>query len=610
MKNRFFTLSLAAAIVAALASCTKDEELFVEETIPEGQQMLFDKTGFNPYLPENMQLAFDSMKTKLYESFPSARAATEAIEIDFSANNKYVRFLPADSIEFDSLMSYEDLALFDYPLDLPIIQQGEYTAVPANEAGFNWLYGVVPLDFEFPPITYETINEVFLPEYPDIQGGEELGGRVVSDSTEMYGMLMGTELYSMYLAGHLSDEEADELLALLEGEEDPNGRSNSSAYDQFIDALKSVRNTLGSVFVGTAYARKANPLNWCWGCIFNSSWRPNGKIQYRYNDNFSGIKTRPIKGLKVVIHRGLKAIVTYTNHDGNFESYRKFASKVSYRVHFRNRSPSTFGTRYFRVVSGNLWKTHKHTFRSNTRVDNITHTYDLTNNSQQIENMHEFAASVFVAAYQFYHGDRKGFARPRKNIRIRILSGTGRASHAGTYFLTTNQIKIYINDSGGTRRTAQRTIATTFHELGHASHFGMGANTFRDEGPNNEDQILKESWANYIEHHLVRTWFPNYSIRNYQDNSFAYLNSQWEGKYTTLFFDLFDDYDQSENGKVGDRPRDQVSDYRINQMQEALRGTSGLQELHDKLYHNYYNSSEEHLQELITSYQDNLNPQK
>ncbi len=136
MKNRFLKLSLVTAIVAVFTSCN-DEELIIEEPIPEGQEMLFDEDGFNPYLPENMQLAFDSMKSKLYETFPHARTSTEAITLDFTPNNKYVRFLPTDSVEFDTLMSYENLALFSYPLDLPIVQQGEYTPEPANDAGFH-----------------------------------------------------------------------------------------------------------------------------------------------------------------------------------------------------------------------------------------------------------------------------------------------------------------------------------------------------------------------------------------------------------------------------------------------------------------------------------------
>lgn len=616
MKNRFLTMSLVA-IVAVLTSCSAEEELVVETVVPLGQKMIFDENGYNPYVPDMMQLAFDSMKAKVYETFPGARAATEAITIDFSPNKKYVRFLPTDSLEFDTLMSLEDLALFNYPLDLPIVQQGEYEAEPANEAGFHWLYGVVPIDFEFEPVALETIDEVFMPVYPDIKYDDD-AGRLANDSTEIYGMLMATELYSMYLAGHLSDEEADELLAVLEGEESSGGRSSNSGYDTFIDALKSVRNTIGSMFITPAYGKKINPLNWCWGCIFGSGWTPNGKMLFKYDDGDTGIKTKPLIGLKVVMHRGLKSVVAYTDHNGNFESYRKFGSRVTYTAHFRNRSTNAFGTRYFRIVRGDFWMTHKHDFKNATREDNITYTYNLTDHEERVDNLHELAACIYMAGRQFYHDGVKGFKRPRTNMRIRIYNTSGRPVHAGVYFFTTNQIKMYINDSRGNRKTASGAMATAFHELGHASHFNLDGccyhnNAFHEDGPNNEDLVLKESWAMYVEHHLNRIFFPSYNGDLSQDLTFSRMNKGFpeagrEGKYTSLFFDLVDTNDQSQDGSKNDRPRDKVHGYTTIQIQEALRGTSSLQELHDKLYDGNYNSSEQHLQALIDSYSDNLKP--
>jgi hypothetical protein len=430
-------------------------------------------------------------------------------------------------------------------------------------------------------------------------------------------MLMGTELYSLYLSGHLSEEEADEYLAILEGEEPANGRVDNSVYNTFINSLKSVRNTLGSLFVTPVYAKKANPLNWCWGCIFNSGWTPNGKVQLKYNNNSTGIVTRPVKGLKVVMHRGLKSIVAYTDNNGNFSSYRKFASRVTYTTHFRNRSSSTFGARYFRILKGYFWLTHKHDMQSSTRNDNITYTYDLSNNSNKIENMNEFAAAVYTAAYEFYHGNNLGFNRPRKNMRMRIYDGDGRGHHAGLYFLTTNQIKMYRKNSSGDR-TAERVIGTTLHELGHASHYALDGccvwnNAFHKSGNNNEDKVLKESWALYIDHQLGRTWFPNRSSNSAQNLTFTTMNKGFssggsEGKYTSLFFDLADTHDQSSNGSLADLPRDRVSGYTSAQMQNALRGASSLQDLRNNLFNYYNNGTEQHLQELIDSYSGNLKP--
>lgn len=51
-----------------------------------------------------------------------------------------------------------------------------------------------------------------------------------------------------------------------------------------------------------------------------------------------------------------------------------------------------------------------------------------------------------------------------------------------------------------------------------------------------------------------------------------------------------------------------IHSYTTTQIQEALYGTSSLQELRDKLYYGYQNVSEQHLQTLIDSYSNNLTP--
>ncbi len=57
-------------------------------------------------------------------------------------------------------------------------------------------------------------------------------------------------------------------------------------------------------------------------------------------------------------------------------------------------------------------------------------------------------------------------------------------------------------------------------------------------------------------------------------------------------------------------PRDRVNGYNTYQMQEALRGSSSLQELHDKLYYRYNNQSKQYLQELIDCLSQQLKTQE
>ncbi|AZQ63305.1 hypothetical protein EI427_13970 [Flammeovirga pectinis] len=164
-------------------------------------------------------------------------------------------------------------------------------------------------------------------------------------------------------------------------------------------------------------------------------------------------------------------------------------------------------------------------------------------------------------------------------------------------------------------------MATTYHELGHASHFALGGdrcypwnnNSFCDDRDDLQDEILKESWAKYIEHHLTRQWFPNYNGDRSQNMTFTQMNNTFEnngveGKYTSLFFDLNDNNDQSNNNRSPDRPIDRVSGYTTAQMQNALKNVSTLQGLSNNLLNYYSNDTQDNLQDLIDSYNENLEP--
>ena len=560
MKKQLLRIGYLLPLIAFMFSCNTEDNIIVEEPVPEGQEMIFDEKGYNPYLPENMQMAFDSLKSKVYQNFPGARTTTERITLDFTPNNQYVRFLPKDSIEYDTLMSYEYLALFDYPLDKPIVQEGEYIPEPANEAGFNWLYGVVSTEFEFPPVNYEVINDVFLPEYPNTEYNENTSGRIANDSTEIYGMLMGTELYSLYLSGHIGEEETDELLAILEGEEPINGRVDNSAWDSFINGLKSVRNTIGSIFVSPAYAKKANPTSWCWGCIFNSSWTPRGTVRIR-----DGSLNQPLRGLKVVIHRGLKSITAYTNNNGEFSSWAKFGSRVTYTVHWRNRSSRLFGNRYFRIIDNGVYLTAKHKIRRNTKR-RIDYTYTLSSSRPTSKNVGH--AIIYLAAHQYYHRDILGLTRPRNRLRIRAYDNadnTGRHK-AGNNFWGGSQVKVWLR-TGNQYRRGDDIMGTTFHEIAHYTHFHEVKDWFYPANQwewNRVDCGVKESWATCVEQYLTRIYYPNFDEGYGTRFTFNQMR-----EYNGIFIDLIDDVNQLAT-RGGNRPDDAIRNVRIDRIEDAV----------------------------------------
>lgn len=124
----------------------------------EGLTILGDQLP-NPYSIENMTTAYDSL------------VADSVFNIGDPSNilaptHLYVRFLPEDSTEFNSLIDDTTLALFDYPLDYEIEQRGIYyhdPTIPEDEC--TWLYTVVPIDYSFPTnITYQILDSCIIPE--------------------------------------------------------------------------------------------------------------------------------------------------------------------------------------------------------------------------------------------------------------------------------------------------------------------------------------------------------------------------------------------------------------------------------------------------------------
>lgn len=104
----------------------------------------------NPYKTENVTKALASL-------YP-----TKAGRVEVETTDLYVRFLPADKQECELLESL-GLELVDHPLDYAIAVDGDWYHDPeVPEENVTWQYAVVPVDFDFPDILYEVIDECYI----------------------------------------------------------------------------------------------------------------------------------------------------------------------------------------------------------------------------------------------------------------------------------------------------------------------------------------------------------------------------------------------------------------------------------------------------------------
>ena len=156
MKKFIFAILLA---LAPLHACSDKEDYpwnrpaADEYELTHGQIVLGEQLK-DPYSVENMTKALLSV-------YPAAAGRSHIDPTDY-----YVRFLPKNEEQVQQLLDME-LLLLDHPLDYRIVKDGDWyhdPGVPENDV--TWLYGVVPLDFEFPSnIRYERLEDCYLSEH-------------------------------------------------------------------------------------------------------------------------------------------------------------------------------------------------------------------------------------------------------------------------------------------------------------------------------------------------------------------------------------------------------------------------------------------------------------
>ena len=147
-----------ALMALVMMACSKEglsdgssHEFDYQLGISHGEIVLGERLE-NPYKTENITKALNSL-------YP-----TKAGDFDVRTTDLYVRFLPASQAEYDSL-SARGLRMFDHPMDYAIEVEGDWYHDPEIPAGeITWQYTVVPVDFQFPDIRYEVIDECYIAE--------------------------------------------------------------------------------------------------------------------------------------------------------------------------------------------------------------------------------------------------------------------------------------------------------------------------------------------------------------------------------------------------------------------------------------------------------------
>jgi len=166
--NKFIVLMVGIILPAIVffSSCKKEESNIEKQNATNnyeqlsGEKIVLGKKLENPYSVANMKRAYAELKKEYAEK----NGGDSLEDINIYTTNLYVRFLPANIDEYDTLVSDTTLELFDHPLDYEISGEGSYyhdPDLPADQ--ITWQYCAPKVDHELPDIEREIIEELYLP---------------------------------------------------------------------------------------------------------------------------------------------------------------------------------------------------------------------------------------------------------------------------------------------------------------------------------------------------------------------------------------------------------------------------------------------------------------
>ena len=172
MKKTSHLLNCFIILAMFVSSCEKTETLNMDESDIERSEFIHEiqlteigcltdnviigKKLDNPYSIRNMRKACDDL-------FPATKGEVPLSDSLIEPNFLYVRFLPSDSTEVNTLLE-SNLELFNYPLDYEILgDPSDYYDSSIDEGKITWQYTAVPIEQEMPLVRHEILDICYIP---------------------------------------------------------------------------------------------------------------------------------------------------------------------------------------------------------------------------------------------------------------------------------------------------------------------------------------------------------------------------------------------------------------------------------------------------------------
>jgi hypothetical protein len=253
----------------------------------------------NPFSVENMRIALDSLIAYAKDTESTGVNLKSASEIEILPTDLYVRFLPTDSTQYNTLFADTTLTLFDIPLDYEITQLGDYYYDPTLTTPYTWYYTTVKPGYEPPSgIKYELLSELFI-----VENSPDYTEEIIEDTTSTLKSSKGRAIIdqnicnALYAISFTLTGNADEL---------PQNIDNSNS------TLKSTITNCTKKCVGRSWWKV------CWTSC-DTYYYPDGYIKVNTPSGDVGFK-----GVKVRMWRWFSYTDATTDSRGYYYSRARF----------------------------------------------------------------------------------------------------------------------------------------------------------------------------------------------------------------------------------------------------------------------------------------------
>lgn len=330
-----------------------------------------------------------------------------------------------------------------------------------------------------------------------------------------------------------------------------------------------------------------------------SKWRPSGiiKIEERIDSDLGDV---PLEGCKVLARRWFSWDSRYTDSRGSFIIFKDFRGSVNYSLQFETSLPKFTVTNAIGASASHTGPKIEGSWNLNLPYGNASESWT--------------RATILNAITDYRTQARRyGVKLPGSYVtfKIRPKFKNGRSGALGfirhyippTVFLsnTISDIWLYTKFRDGSDRETDDLYRLVMHELAHLSHFLNAPLLW-----GTTDRMSIESWAVAIEYYFTNEYYPNI-VEDLPDQPESDIDDGDDDgwNYTPYFIDLRDETNQRTiNGGSLDFANDNVANYTIAQLQDALSSNNRMDKIFDHLEDEYSNGSEHNLDDLLDFYQD------